>query len=153
MRVSKRRRRPITDSWPISLIFPLPMRSDQRRCVAHEAQECPLGVISGHLTSPRHARFTPNNGQPRWHVRKSAISRHRGRSTKALTAWSSTADSFEDEAIDDAANRALLCEVGSDQAVRGLCSCTMSRRALSALHTSSFPTRLFGVALSCPSLV
>ena len=37
-----------------------------------------------------------------------------------LTAWSSTADSFEDEAIDDAANRALLCEVGTDQAVRGL---------------------------------
>jgi len=28
-----------------------------------------------------------------------------------------TADSFEDEAIDDAANRALLCEVGTDQAV------------------------------------
>src|SRR6478672_9745596 len=121
MRVSKRRRRPITDSWPISPIFPLPMRSDQRRCVAHEAQECPLGVISGHLTSPRHARFTPNNGQPRWHVRKSAISTHRGRSTKALTAWSSTADSFEDEVIEDAANRALLCEVGSYQAVRGLC--------------------------------
>jgi hypothetical protein len=36
---------------------------------------------------------------------------------QGLTAWSSTADSFEDEAIDDAANRALLCEVGSDQAV------------------------------------
>ena len=31
-----------------------------------------------------------------------------------------TADSFEDEAIDDAANRALLCEVGTDQEVRGL---------------------------------
>jgi hypothetical protein len=29
---------------------------------------------------------------------------------QGLTAWSSTADSFEDEAIDDAANRALLCE-------------------------------------------
>jgi len=42
-------------------------------------------------------------------------------STKDLTAWSSTADSFEDEAIDDAANRAPLCEVGTDQAVRGLC--------------------------------
>ena len=39
---------------------------------------------------------------------------------KGLTAWSSTADSFEDEAVDDAANRALLCEVGTDQAVRGL---------------------------------
>jgi hypothetical protein len=37
-----------------------------------------------------------------------------------LTAWSSTVDSFEDEAIDDATNRALLCEVGTDQAVRGL---------------------------------
>jgi hypothetical protein len=36
---------------------------------------------------------------------------------QGLTAWSSTADSFEDEAIDDAANRALLCEVGTDQAV------------------------------------
>ena len=35
-----------------------------------------------------------------------------------------TADSFEDEAIDDAANRALLCEVGTDQALRGSAPCT-----------------------------
>jgi hypothetical protein len=27
---------------------------------------------------------------------------------------------------------------------------TISRRALSALHTAGLPTRLFGVALSCP---
>ena len=39
-----------------------------------------------------------------------------------------TADSFEDEAIDDAANRALLCEVGTDQAVRGSAPCTISSR-------------------------
>jgi hypothetical protein len=38
------------------------------------------------------------------------MSRHRGRIDQGLTAGSSTADSFEDEAIDDAANRALLCE-------------------------------------------
>src|SRR6187200_3422734 len=63
----------------------------------------------------------------------------------SLTAWSSTAESFEDEAIDDAANRALLCEVGTDQAVRGLAPCTISRTALSALHTAGLPTRLFGV--------
>src|SRR5689334_2723286 len=69
----------------------------------------------------------------------------------SLTAWSSTAESFEDEAIDDAANRALLCEVGTDQAVRGLAPCiTISRTALSALHTAGLPTGLFGVVLSCP---
>jgi len=61
-----------------------------------------------------------------------------------------TADSFEDEAIDDAANRALLCEVGTVQAVRGSAPCTISRRTLSALHTAGLPTRLFGVVLSCP---
>src|SRR4026207_295553 len=65
----------------------------------------------------------------------------------SLTAWSSTADSFEDKAIDDAANRALLCEVGTDQAVRGSAPCTItSRRSTPA----ALPTRLFGVVLSCP---
>jgi hypothetical protein len=33
---------------------------------------------------------------------------------QGLTAWSSRADSFEDEAIDDAANRPLLCDIGAD---------------------------------------
>jgi|GEM_PF-3579922 len=64
-----------------------------------------------------------------------------------------TADSFEDEAIDDAANRALLCEVGTDQALRGSAPCTISRRTLSALHTAGLPTRPFGVVLSYPFLV
>jgi hypothetical protein len=49
------------------------------------------------------------------------------------------ADSFEDEAIDDAANRPLLCDVGTDQPVRGLGACTINKRALSALHTAGLP--------------
>jgi hypothetical protein len=59
------------------------------------------------------------------------------------------ADSFEDEAIDDVANRPLLAtqETSTGPGFRG---CTINRRALSALHTTGFPTRLFGVALSCP---
>jgi hypothetical protein len=39
---------------------------------------------------------------------------------QGLTDWSSMADSFKDEAIDDAANRPLLCEVETDQPVWGL---------------------------------
>ena len=69
---------------------------------------------------------------------------------QGLTAWSSTADSFEDEAIDDAANRALLCEVGTDQAVEVYALHHQEEGALGAPH---LPTRLFGVALSCPFLV
>src|SRR4029078_8612674 len=47
-----------------------------------------------------------------------------------------TADSFEDQAIDDAANRALLCEVGTDQAVLGSAPCTIQ---FSALHPAGLP--------------
>jgi hypothetical protein len=57
--------------------------------------------------------------------------------------------SFEEAAIDDAANRPLKCEVGTDQPVWGLGLAPL-RGALSALHTAGLPTRLFGVALGCP---
>jgi hypothetical protein len=56
--------------------------------------------------------------------------------------------SFEDEAIDDAANRPLKCQVGTDQPVWGLGLAPLT--GPSALHTAGLPTRLFGVALRCP---
>jgi hypothetical protein len=59
-------------------------------------------------------------GQREWHVRyvpKAAVAVD---IEQGLTDWSSMADSFKDEAIDDAANRPLLCEVETDQPVRGL---------------------------------
>jgi hypothetical protein len=61
----------------------------------------------------RDVRFTPESRhvQHRNQCLLCAISRHRGRYR---------ARRFEDEAIDDAANRPLLCEVGTDQPVRGL---------------------------------
>jgi hypothetical protein len=61
----------------------------------------------------RDVRFAPESRhvQHRNQCLLCAISRHRGRYR---------ARRFEDEAIDDAANRPLLCEVGTDQPVRGL---------------------------------
>ena len=54
---------------------------------------------------------------------------------QGLTSRSSTADSFEDEALEDAANRALLCEEGLP--------CTISQEcALGAPHRRSYDPAL-----------
>jgi hypothetical protein len=49
------------------------------------------------------------------------------------------ADSFEDEAIDDAANRPLLCDIGAERG-SGLSAYTIDRNAVSALHPTGLPT-------------
>ena len=111
-----------------------------------------FGSLADIETRSKRGLLCPESGRKRLVSRMSAkCHKQTSRPNRpSLTAWSSTGESFEDEAIDDAANRALLCEVGTDQAVRGLAPCTISRTALSALHTAGLPTRLFGVVLSCP---
>ena len=87
-----------------------------------DAYECPLWVMSRHRVTSLSFPLFLSKRTFIYAVCASALCHKRTprQINQGLTAWSSTADSFEDEAVDDAANRALLCEVGTDQAVRGL---------------------------------
>ena len=63
---------------------------------------------SCHQVAPARSRLACN-------LRRRAMTSDVAAVIARLTVWSSMADSFEHEAVDDAANRLLLYEAGTDQ--------------------------------------